>query len=196
MLRFPALASCLLITTVSMTPVIAAGNGGASPRTGQTGMYSNYIDEGISRLDRVLTDSRALSSDELVPSLLDAIDQLSKYRRPKDVPVILRVAHAELEAMACPGKCGVLATYRSGEGIYLDDTLKPETNLFDRSIVLHELVHYVQDINHANADMEPCRRWYFREIEAYAIQKQYLTLIGSPTRVGYSAAKSTCDETQ
>jgi hypothetical protein len=37
-------------------------------------------------------------------------------------------------------------------------------------------------------------RWYFREQEAYAIQKIFLFSTGSPTRVGYSARQSTCDD--
>ena len=86
------------------------------------------------------------------------------------------------------------AFYRPGEGIYLDDSLKPEANLFDRSILLHELVHYVQDMSGERADVKPCLRWYQREQEAYAIQKVFLGMTGSPTRVGYSAHKSTCDD--
>jgi predicted HD phosphohydrolase len=95
--------------------------------------------------------------------------------------------------LACTSKCGVLATYQPGEGIFLDERLKPETNLFDRSVLLHELVHYVQELNHERGDAKPCERWYHREVEAYAIQKTFLMLVGSPVRVGYSANKSTCD---
>ncbi|MGH8678130.1 MAG: hypothetical protein ACREUQ_07245, partial [Burkholderiales bacterium] len=155
---------------------------------------STDVDDGSTRVDRGLGEARALNSDELLPALLDAIDQITKYARPKVLPRIVRVAHSELEAMVCPGKCGVLASYRPGEGIYLDNRLSPETSLFDRSVVLHELVHYLQDLHNERSDMRPCQRWYFRELEAYAIQKQFLTLVGSPTRVAYSAAKSTCDD--
>ena len=43
-------------------------------------------------------------------------------------------------------------------------------------------------------DMRTCMRWYQREQQAYAIRKIFLFKTGSPTRVGYSAHKSTCDD--
>ncbi len=158
------------------------------------GMYSNYVDEGRTAFDKYLGDARPLTEAELVPALLAALDQLSKYPRPAFVPEVFRVSKERLHELACTAGCGVLATFQPGEGIFLDERLKPETNLFDRSVLLHELVHYVQEINHERGDARPCERWYFREVEAYAIQKTFLMLVGSPVRVGYSANKSTCDD--
>ena len=135
-----------------------------------------------------------LSDAELMPALVTALDQLSKYHKLVASPEIIRVPHARIEVMVCDAKCGALATYRPGEGIYLDESLKPETSLFDRSILLHELVHYAQDMHGEHGDMRPCMRWYLREQEAYAIQKIFLGMTGSPIRVGYSAHKSTCDD--
>ena len=159
-------------------------------------MYSNYANDGsvISRAYLGNAGVDVLSEAELMPALVSALDQLSKYHRPVALPEIIRVPHERIEAMVCNAKCGALATYRPGEGIYLDDRLKPETQLFDRSILLHELVHYVQDMSDEHGDMRPCMRWYQREQEAYAIQKIFLFMTGSPTRVGYSAHKSTCDD--
>ncbi len=159
-------------------------------------MYSNYADDGsvVSRTYLGNAGVDVLSEAELMPALVSALDQLSKYHRPVALPEIIRVPHERIEAMVCNAKCGALATYRPGEGIYLDDRLKPETQLFDRSILLHELVHYVQDMSDEHGDMRPCMRWYQREQEAYAIQKIFLFMTGSPTRVGYSAHKSTCHD--
>ncbi len=96
--------------------------------------------------------------------------------------------------MVCKAKCAALATYRPGEGIYLDESLKPETSLFDRSILLHELVHYAQDMNGEHGDVKPCQRWYQREQEPTRSRKSSSGMTGSPIRVGYSAHKSTCDD--
>jgi hypothetical protein len=159
------------------------------------GMYSTYRDEaGSPAFDRVPGDSLPLTADELLPSLLESLNQLSKYPKPARLPAVLRVSRDTLEAVGCAGKkpCGVLAIYRPEAGIYLDERLDPETNLFDRSVLLHELVHYLQDLHGERGDMRPCDRWYHREVEAYAIQKQFLMLVGSPVRVGYSASQSTC----
>jgi hypothetical protein len=161
-----------------------------------TGMYSTYSDKSgvVSRKYLGNAGVDVLSEAELMPALVSALDQLSKYHRPVSLPEVIRVSHERIEAMVCHAKCGALAAYRPGEGIYLDERLKPETELFDRSILLHELVHYVQDMSDEHGDMRPCMRWYQREQEAYAIQKIFLFMTGSPTRVGYSAHKSTCDD--
>lgn len=160
------------------------------------GMYSNYADNGsvVSRKYLGNAGVDVLSEAELMPALVSALDQLSKYHRPVALPEVIRVPHERIEAMVCHAKCGALAAYRPGEGIYLDERLKPETQLFDRSILLHELVHYEQDMSDEHGHMRPCQRWYHREQEAYAIQKIFLFMTGSPTRVGYSAHKSTCDD--
>ena len=160
------------------------------------GMYSNYADDGsvVSRKYLGNAGVDVLTEAELMPALVSALDQLSKYHRPVALPEVIRVSHERIEAIVCNAKCAALAVYRPGEGIYLDDRLKPETELFDRSILLHELVHYVQDMSDEHGDMRPCQRWYQREQEAYAIQKIFLFMTGSPTRVGYSAHKSTCDD--
>lgn len=172
--------------------VLSKSSGGES-----AGMYSNYADDGsvVSRKYLGNAGVDVLSEAELMPALVSALDQLSKYHRPVALPEVIRVPHERIEAMVCNAKCAALAAYRPGEGIYLDERLKPETELFDRSILLHELVHYVQDLSDEHGDMRPCQRWYQREQEAYAIQKIFLFMTGSPTRVGYSAHKSTCDDT-
>jgi hypothetical protein len=171
--------------------VLSKSNGSES-----AGMYSNYADDGSMVSRKYLGNSGVgiLTEAELIPALVSALYQLSKYQRPVATPEVLRVSHERIEAMVCNAKCGALAAYRPGEGIYLDERLKPESNLFDRSVLLHELVHYVQDMNDEHGDMRPCERWYQREQEAYAIQKNFLFMTGSPTRVGYSAQKSTCDD--
>jgi hypothetical protein len=186
----------LLVAFSLAWPALAAEKRTKPKQNGvdSTGMYSNYLDKGHSELDQYLGDTRPLTEGELVPALLSAIDQLSKYPRPTFVPEIFRVPHERLQELACTSKCGVLATYQPGEGIFLDERLKPETNLFDRSVLLHELVHYVQELNHERGDARPCERWYYREIEAYAIQKTFLMLVGSPVRVGFHANKATCDD--
>lgn len=160
------------------------------------GMYSNYADSGsvVSRKYLGNASVDVLSEAELMPALVSALDQISKYHRPVALPKVIRVPHERIEAMVCNARCGALAAYRPGQGIYLDERLKPETALFDRSILLHELVHYAQDMSDEHGDMRPCMRWYQREQEAYAIQKIFLFMSGSPTRVGYSAHKSTCDD--
>jgi len=185
----------LLVSFNLAGPALAADKHTKTKQNGveSEGMYSNYLEKGHAEFDKYLGDTSPLTEAELVPALLSAIDQLSKYPRPAFAPEIFRVPHERLEELACTRQCGVLATYQPGEGIFLNERLKPETNLFDRSVLLHELVHYVQELNHERGDAKPCERWYYREIEAYAIQKSFLMMVGSSYRVGFHANKATCE---
>ena len=114
---------------------------------------------------------------KLMDSLLDAIARLSTYEKPATMPPVSRVRRAEIERTICRGPCSVKAWYLPAEGIFLDAELAPETSAIDRSILLHELVHFVQDLNGEGADLDACERWLHREREAYALQNRYLMLL-------------------
>ncbi len=157
------------------------------------GMYSTYVDTRTRFFGDYLADTYPIPMQELLPALRDAIHHLSKYTLPDTLPLVHRVPHAMVEQLACGKACAALAAYRTNEGIYLDEALKPESNIFARSVLLHELVHYGQDISNELAHTRPCERWYRREQEAYAIQKRFLMLLGSQMRVAYSAGTA-CDQ--
>ena len=163
----------------------------AGPPAARNGMYSTYIDERSHFFNDDLGKADPIPLAQLVPELLTAIDQLSKYSIPQQLPGVHRVPHRKIEELTCGGAtCAALAAYRPGEGIYIDEALEPETDIFARSVLLHELVHYVQDVSNELAGAEACDRWVRREQEAYAIQKRFLMLVGSQVRVAYSAASS------
>jgi len=150
------------------------------------GMYSPYQADDSFAFNRAFDTTEAGSLDEVVKTLSRAIHQLSRYRIPKEAPKIYRVPKAELENYVCGTHCAIQAWYRPGDGIFLDDKLRPESNLFHRSILLHELVHYFQDQGGEYAGMAACDRWFHRELDAYNIQNRYLGVIGHPTRVAYT----------
>jgi hypothetical protein len=164
-----------------------------------TGMYSIYPDTDTHFFSADLGKVYPMEMDDLVPELLKAIFRLSNYPVPDTLPKVHRVAHEKIEELACGKKCPALGAYRSGEGIYLDEVLAPETNVFARSVLLHELVHYVQDVSNKLADGGSCDRWYRSEKEAYGIQEKFLALVGSEHRVSYStlfgySALLSCEE--
>lgn len=163
----------------------------SSPSAGN-GMYSVYPNAAAPFFGDVLGDDYPIPMDDLLPALLRAINQMSKYPLPKTLPPVYRVPHSKIEALVCTQACAALATYRPGEGIYIDDGLKPESSIFARSVLLHELVHYLQDMTNELGGAKECERWYRREQEAYAIQKRFLMLVGSQIRVAYSAGAA-CD---
>jgi hypothetical protein len=133
---------------------------------------------------------------ELTRHLLRTATRFSKYRMPAALPMVSRMTRSDLDHLACAEgapKCGVSAMYEPSRGIMIAEDLQPETNLFHRSILLHEIVHYLQEMGHELSASAACERWYQRELEAYSIQKQYLASVHSPARVAYSGARPTCD---
>jgi hypothetical protein len=155
----------------------ALGDGAAvAPRAG---MYTTVESSESSRMYRLLDRSQVDSMPGLVDSLLDTIAKLSNYRKPDVTPRVSKVSRAEIERTICSGPCPVKAWHVPGEGIFLDDSLTPETDLVHRSILLHELVHFLQELNAEGASMDECDRWLHREREAYQLQNQYLALIGN-----------------
>ena len=193
-IAMPGFLQGLLLCLIVAAPVKAADRPAAGGQSVTAGTQGSWQKGSRTRFNNALGDTNPMADAELLPALFSALDQLSKYPRPATFPALYRIPHADLEQMVCGAPCAALAIYRPGEGIYLDEKLKPETNLFDRSVLLHELVHYVQDLNNERGDTKPCMRWYYREQEAYAIQKNFLVIVGSPVRVGYSAHQSTCDD--
>ncbi len=195
------LARCLsLVAAVSMALCAVAPVGAADPpgatRAAASRGWGVYKSDHDVQFDNPMDSGEIADMPALTRHLLRAASRLSKYRMPEASPMVSRVTRLELEARACPqggGRCGVSALYLPELGILMAEDLKPETNLFQRSILLHEVVHYLQDVGHELLSASLCERWYQRELEAYAVQKQYLVSINSPDRVAYSGARPTCD---
>lgn len=118
-----------------------------------------------------------------VRELLVAIESLSDYRAGATAPPsIFLLPQYRIEQKACESPCNVRAAYLPREGIYLSAHLDPVRNPFDRSALLHELVHYLQQ-GHSRFDgMDACTRERAKEEEAYAIQNAYLAGVGYPGR--------------
>jgi len=176
--------------------LVAMGSGGAlamsdapAPDAGEVAkprLYAAYQDDVlVARFpERLLDRGQFASMTELVDSLLRLMPALTRYHRPDSQPAVLRVARAQIHEKMCGGNpCSMRAWYLPDEGIYLEDNLHPETDLFDRSVLFHELVHYLQELNGEGAALDPCNRWYQREVQAYGLQNHYLALTGHSARV-------------
>jgi hypothetical protein len=118
------------------------------------------------------------SIPQLVDSLLQTVIGLTNYRNPGVTPHVTKVSRAQIERTICNEPCAVKAWYLPDDGIFIDESLTPETNLIHRSILFHELVHFVQDVNGEAASLDACHRWLQREQQAYELQYRYLALLG------------------
>jgi hypothetical protein len=115
--------------------------------------------------------------------LFRAIETLSGYPAPESLPRVFQVPQHRIEARICDQPCTVLAAYIPREGIYLSANLDPVRDAFDRSALLHELVHYLQHRHQKFAHLPPCERDRVEEQEAYALQNAYLAAINSEERI-------------
>jgi hypothetical protein len=122
-----------------------------------------------------------LALAQLLTELFTAIKMLSGYPMPATFPEVHQLPRAQLEARICQGGCRVKGFYLKGEGVYIDQALDVKNDLPARSILLHELVHYVQGVTGKFDSLPACHGWYAREYEAYQIQNQYLRWEGSTT---------------
>ena len=130
----------------------------------------------------------------LAKTLMRDIEHLSRYWASKRLPTISVVSQNELNQVICKKPCAVRAAYIPGRGVLLADTLDPVNEALDRSILVHELVHFLQEVNNRYSELTPCKRWFQREHEAYAVQNQYLYRINANRHVGGMLEPSLCKD--
>lgn len=119
-------------------------------------------------------DQSALVS--LMLELFTAIRLVSGYPGPASLPEIHLVSETELQQRICAGRpCRVRAFYHPERGVFVNRDLDVVNDPFDRSIVLHELVHHLQKTTGKFDGMPSfCNRRNAQELEAYEIQNRYL----------------------
>lgn len=86
---------------------------------------------------------------KLLAVLLSWTVNLSSYPHPEVVPELSYKPHQFFVDAACAGneKCKAVAWYNNKNTIFLDDRIKGNTDANTRSVVVHELVHYLQDLS-------------------------------------------------
>lgn len=120
-------------------------------------------------------DQASLSS--LMVELFTAIRLVSGYPVPESFPEVHLVPESEMQQRVCAGRpCRVKAFYHPEWGVYVDEGMDVANDPFDRSILLHELVHHLQKTS-GKFDAMPnvCIRRNAQEMEAYEIQNRYLS---------------------
>lgn len=122
----------------------------------------------------------------LVKELVQEASELSGLQPVIDLPEVTFAPMFIVSQYACGGKCEALGAYHPQRGILIEWTLDPQRDLYARSILLHEIVHFLQDRHKAHGDRATCQRWHQREFDAYSVQNKFLASQSSLTRVGFS----------
>ena len=130
---------------------------------------------------------------QLVAQLLAAIHSISGYPLPDAAPAVRLASLSEMQAMVCRGPCQVRGFYTRENGVVLNETLDVAHDTTAQSILLHELVHYVQQVSGKFEKLpDRCDRWFAREYEAYEIQNAYLRAHGSKLRFDTESVRYLC----
>ena len=104
-------------------------------------------------------------NEPLVIILLSWSCHLSGYPMA-ELPEIQFKSHEFFVEHACGGReCNVLGWYNDKRIIYIDERYNDPEDSFTSSLIVHEMVHYLQP-----KDMDSCAR----EREAYHVQNRYI----------------------
>lgn len=110
---------------------------------------------------------------KMVSELLIAISALTGQAAPAAGPDILLVSHHELAQRLCGRPCPVHAYFDPNQGILIDDRMDLAGDVNARSVLVHELVHYLQ-WRKTGRGPKDCFDWLQREREAYIAQHRWL----------------------
>ena len=100
--------------------------------------------------------------------------QLSGYDGPETPPAVEFKPHSFFVKHACGGRdCDAMGWYNDRGVVYVDERLRNQDTVFTRSLLVHEFVHYLQDLS-GKFDTDACADQIQREREAYAYQRMYV----------------------
>ena len=118
--------------------------------------------------------------NELIIALLLWITSNTDYINPKQLPEVKFLEQNELSQLACKNDCEILA-YTPVEPkytVYLSNKLKPLTDVCHRGILLHEIIHVLQDDQGSFIDYDDRTKKHLREMNALVNHNIYLSQYG------------------
>jgi hypothetical protein len=140
---------------------------------------------------------------DLFATLLSWAVTLSGYPAPAEPPNVVVEPHAFFVHRACNDReCKVLGWYAGGKDLYIDESLDPQNSLFASSIVVHEMVHYLQGVARGDDALKggaafnvapSCKQLVHWEFEAYAVQREYILRYGTYLPVGSAMLDAHCE---
>ena len=120
------------------------------------------------------------SLNQLIVTLLLWITTHTGYKDPKIFPKIHFIEQKELSQMACGRDCEILALTPNEPKytIYLSKELSPMDDVCHRGILLHELIHILQEDQNYFIDYEDKTKKHLREMDALVNHNVYLSQFG------------------
>ena len=106
--------------------------------------------------------------NELIIALLIWITSNSDYVLPKKEITVETVEQSKLASIACGKECEILA-YTPLEPkylVFLSENLDPQRDVCDRAILMHELIHVLQEEQGAFSSFDERTKKHMREMDA------------------------------
>ena len=118
--------------------------------------------------------------NELIIALLIWITSNSDYVLPKKEITVETVEQSKLASIACGKECEILA-YTPLEPkylVFLSENLDPQMDVCDRAILMHELIHVLQEEQGAFSSFDERTKKHMREMDALVKHNIYLSKFG------------------
>ena len=118
--------------------------------------------------------------NELIVALLLWITSHTEYKNPIKYPAIEFIEQKELSQLACKMDCEILA-YTPIEPkykIFLSNTLDPLNDVCHRGILMHEIIHVLQEEQGVFSDYELRTKKHMREMDALVNHNIFLSQYG------------------
>ena len=118
--------------------------------------------------------------NELIVALLLWITSHTEYKNPIKYPSIEFIEQKELSQLACKIDCEILA-YTPIEPkykIFLSNTLDPLNDVCHRAILMHEIIHVLQEEQGVFSDYELRTKKHMREMDALVNHNIFLSQYG------------------
>ena len=119
--------------------------------------------------------------NELILALMLWITSKTNYISLKQIPDIEFIEQSKLSELACGNReCEIMAytPFEPKYKIYLAKNLDPMTNICDRGVLLHELIHVFQEDQNIFVDYDERTKKHLREMDALVNHNIYLSRFG------------------
>lgn len=122
-------------------------------------------------------DTEPSTVDPVLNSLFTEAESLMNMKGVGPKPVIKKKTILELRKQFCNSqRCEIVALYHGQYNeIWLRDDFDFDNEKYLHSILVHEMIHWVQHTNHEfENENKDCELWVRREYQAYELQRLWL----------------------